>query len=519
MSDNNLDYACGWVPVEPVGTITIYLPFLNEKDRERVIVLMTEASRYDHFVRMLCEEVVANPTSCELAFLTRIHLEYVSDENLFGRFYEAHNETEFLRPFVLRRTNNDFDWETLAYAAEDELEKNPPSWIQFELLIFIHYLAVTNDLGGPIEHAAKERMASLLDENPKLGCFKSYYYNQLRCRERFQGQMNEAMKYCRKSLKLAKKYNDRIREAGDIFMHADALLVFGNECEDEQEIHYYLNKATSIFRELGLKNGLASVLSALHVHSFKRAEFNESLRCNLQRFEFEQELGKFNTLTARATAGAYEEVGRIKDALEWMHIALESVTQASRLRPILEIDLAQTLIAKGSLSEAWQYISSGLEGILASGEEMSLGNYYLALGHYERKMGDYESAMDSFTQSYEIALHYNRIPRIRFAVQALAETEVQMLVPTPENMSTPYSGKWMKQFEEMVYDKGMPGYDGIFLLLEARLRIKQSRFEEAERIIDKVMDLSKIDRIEYLGDRALLLLEELALVRDQMQEY
>ncbi len=505
--------------MEPLGTITIYFPFLKETDRETVIALMTDAPRYDQFVKLLCEEAVTNPTSCDLAFFTRIHLEYVSDENLFRRFYEVHNETEFLRPFVLRRTKEDLDWETLAYAAEDELEKNPPSWIRFELLIFIHSLAVTNNLGGPIEHAAKERLAKLLDENPELVCFKSYYYNQLRYRERFQGQMNEAMKYCRKSMKLAKKYNDRIREARDIFLHAGALLVFGNECEDWQEIHDYLDKAASIFRELGLKDGLAGVLSALHVHSFKRAEYNESLRCNLQRSEFEQELGKFSTLTARATAGAYEMVGKIKDALEWRHIALESVTQASRLRPILEIDLAQTLIARGALSEAWQYISSGLDGILASGEEMSLGNYYLALGDYERKMGDYESAMDSFRQSYEIALHYNRIPRIRFAVEALAETECEMFVPTPETRAIPHSGKWMKQFEEMVYDKGMPGYDGIFLLLKARLRIKQSRFEEAERIIDKVMELSKMDRVEYLGDRALLLLEELALVRDQTQEY
>ena len=61
------------------------------------------------------------------------------------------------------------------------------------------------------------------------------------------------------------------------------------------------------------------------------------------------ELGQNMLAPARGVAGAFQQLRRTKDALEWRRLALENVDLDSQLRPVLELDLARSLIADGKM--------------------------------------------------------------------------------------------------------------------------------------------------------------------------
>jgi tetratricopeptide (TPR) repeat protein len=212
------------------------------------------------------------------------------------------------------------------------------------------------------------------------------------------------------------------------------------------------------------------------------------------------EIGEVNVNSASNMESLYRVAGDENNTREWRRIVQSS---EDKLGPYAVFGDIDDYLSQGNIREAERAFNRAKELTLSLGLETALGRLYRYEGKLLRAKGDLESAMDSVQKAIDIAERARRQLRVRFCLSDLVEIEIELYEPTKDNRDDEYSGPWMKRLAEEVEINDIPGYFGRFLLYQSELRMRQGRHDEAEDILDAVLEMTDNSAMRFLHRDAL----------------
>ncbi|MFW9864422.1 MAG: hypothetical protein ACFFET_19210, partial [Candidatus Thorarchaeota archaeon] len=75
--------------MEPLGTITMCYPFVDEKTKDTLESVMNDAENYGDFTEKLCDRVISEPSSPVLEYLVFSFAYWLDNYNLIDRLEAA----------------------------------------------------------------------------------------------------------------------------------------------------------------------------------------------------------------------------------------------------------------------------------------------------------------------------------------------------------------------------------------------------------------------------------------------
>ena len=117
--------------MEPLGSITMYLPFVDEKTREVVTTIMNQSYNYADFVRCICKKVINEDSEQMLVYLAYRYANNLWDKDLVKRILEKYNQRY---PLIPSWNQDHFDESVDAASFMEEiLSNNPEPWIAYHM--------------------------------------------------------------------------------------------------------------------------------------------------------------------------------------------------------------------------------------------------------------------------------------------------------------------------------------------------------------------------------------------------
>ncbi|MFW9912467.1 MAG: hypothetical protein ACFFEU_08340, partial [Candidatus Thorarchaeota archaeon] len=129
--------------MEPIGTITMYFPFLDDESREIMQNIMDEAYNYCDFVQRLNERVLSEGSPELVVYFAIHHSALLLDIDSIDSISKKHGTIPILRPnlFYASVHQGNYDAVEQVHASADAvLETNPPEWLAIEMR-FLKYEA------------------------------------------------------------------------------------------------------------------------------------------------------------------------------------------------------------------------------------------------------------------------------------------------------------------------------------------------------------------------------------------
>ena len=163
--------------MKPMGTITKYYPFIEEDDKSILNELMDEATSYFDFAHKICNLVVRERTSDNLAYIAAVQAWWCRLEEAMTVIQVKYGEVPYIKPWRYIHATDFKDQEEnhdrVVESIDEAIESSPPDWIVIELHLlhaFFHY-PFHGDIPSLIEPLEKAKV--LVESNSLLNCFES----------------------------------------------------------------------------------------------------------------------------------------------------------------------------------------------------------------------------------------------------------------------------------------------------------------------------------------------------------
>ena len=161
--------------LDPVGTITKYYSFVDEKTKSILNSLMKDSKNYFDFVERLSAFVLENEVPLNLAYLAAIHAWWCRVEDIIDAIQNKYNDTPCIRPWAFHCDSMERDqlWfhDSVVDAIEGLLHNSIADWMEVELHIlhaFFHY--PIGEVPSILEPTRKAK--AMIDANPLLTCYE-----------------------------------------------------------------------------------------------------------------------------------------------------------------------------------------------------------------------------------------------------------------------------------------------------------------------------------------------------------
>jgi len=471
------------------GYVTKDFPFLDESNRKVMESILDETENYWDFTEKLAAKVVDSQTHPNLVYLTLYHVSRNGIKEILNQILDAHNKLPIPFP-VYYPSGNDYYNDKPIIERAIELNNNPV--ITFYMLM---RLFRTSDIGSPEEEQASQLVENLLIENPQLKLHSADYIGITGHRRRLTGQPQESFDMISEALQLARESGDKWHQASLLTLLGELAGQFKTGLTTFSDAKKYLSEAVDLCREIKNVKGLANALNSMGVFASSRGEYGEAYDCHLESAQMCSEIGDIPFTIAFNIAGVCLITGDDLAANEWLQtvrIAENSIGPYAHFGDIL------IHIRSGKVKEAERLFAAAKELTLSLGLETALGQLYRVEGALLRAQGDLESAMDSVQKALDINERANRHLRVRLSLRDLVEMELDMFTPTTSNRGDEYSGPWMERLAKEVENNDIPGFYGRFLAFQSELRMLQGRYDEAEDILDSVIEMSDNNAMRFL---------------------
>ena len=480
--------------MEPIGSITMFFPFLDSKTQDIIQAAMEKAHNYYDFVQILNEEVLTSQTPEMAVFFATLHAANLFDFNCLDRIAKEYGNLPFIRPYLFLGgvfQGRHEDVEKTRVAIDEILTSDTPNWFRLEMLV-TKFEAESVVYPKPLyDSSTSETIERMLEKHTDLEFYKIRYYDALGFRASRDGDVVTTLKYIEDALSIAAEYNDIISMG-----HILKSKAFYSQPDDLMKSLEILRRAQDILTPQGDKVGLADVLFQQAKIKAIRGEYDQAIEDNISIITLRQSMGRPIGPYAIVLSTLYNAIQNGGAGLEWSKMA-EAETQLTHL-PRATLNRAWALILLGKTTEAKNVIDEVKESVLKSGLESHLAALYLVSGVLEHEDGDYFSAESSLKDALEIYTRRGSLMSRNICLHLLANTEVQN-AKSVTNGSIPGIGPWLMLLEENASFEDSPGIMGQALLLKSEILLLQDRPEESRTVLQRLRKLVDDSNLEFLN--------------------
>jgi len=210
--------------MEPLGTITVYFPFLDEKTKDVLETTMRNASDYSDFVHTLTQRVLKRDCSELVVYFAIHHAAQLLDLKTIDLIGQKYADIPILKPnvcFASHFQGKTDNYEDIIQAADAVLATNPDDWLTLEMR-FMKFEAETFNYPGTIHDSSNAAaITDMIKKNSRFEFYDTVLYNNLARIADIDGNSDEWDRCNQIALDNARKHDDQIRLAYCLIEKAD----------------------------------------------------------------------------------------------------------------------------------------------------------------------------------------------------------------------------------------------------------------------------------------------------------
>ena len=481
--------------MEPLGTIKMHFPHVDEETRSILVAIMEEADNFADFLERSYQRVMSESTSILLEYLTVFFLLRTEKWNLIDRLVQAGKVPSLAEPFVLcinSQRGSDVTWKNMSDSLQKAINEVPNDWFATHLYLnwrrLVEFIYTETDVDvKPIEI-----ITSNVNNNKDLEIFKSNLLLLQADVQRRDRQVSDALVNLREALDIAKKFDDQLFVAEIQLNIADRL-----KLTDLKSAMDLLHSTIHQYEKLGFgkRPSLLTVLGRVMT-------FRGEVNAGIEYIKEDASLRESNDLPIwvqnQVIAFFYNQIGDGERALEIIDELKPMFIQRSSAW--CHLMSAWALYNLGKYNDAKDEFTIAQELALKSGRS----EHILVNRIVEGLMDRADSKLRAAAECFEDVLRFlKQEPSPMFeniCLLNLTEIEIEMMDDEVLVKDSEMSGPWMHKLFEHAKVKNLPGITARGKILMALLRQKQQRYDEMSKILEDVQETAnKSSSMRYLN--------------------
>lgn len=487
--------------MEPLGTITMYYPFVDSETRNTIKSIMNDSQTYREFTLTLGARACENDAPIHLAYLAAVHSWQLTEQAMMRHIAAEYPEHAIIRPWTICQRTPDNAGAMLSQIRESiqgAISAKPEDWILVQLpQVGESFPGLIPEIPGFLE-AVNEKLVS----QPKLECFKAGLHS-LRCWIHvIDDNIEKAVVEIEEGLDIAQKCDDRYRIMKLLIDYANLI-----KNSDVRLALDHLENAHVICTELDAIHEKSVILNEMGLVSTILGEYDLALSCHLDSVHSEEREEIPGYFTALNLSHAYHNLDEHLEALTWAKSALQSANPGNIIWSYLA--MARSLISLRLLDEGSDHLDRAKPLSLKSGHESVLGQYYYVLGLYEMARRDHRTAIQTLQQALDIYKRQNILLYVVYCLLALTQAELAIAKTDISYIDAYSSGPWMSELWKLAEYYNLPGIMMTHDLMKSELHLLQGRIDSARETLENALSISDSPGVKSLRRRIISKIQSL----------
>ncbi|MFX1560816.1 MAG: tetratricopeptide repeat protein [Promethearchaeota archaeon] len=487
--------------VQPLGTITMCFPHVDEETKSVLQSIMDDAVNFDDFAKKLCDRVCSEPSSPLLDYFAFFFSFHIHDYNLTDRIESAGKLHDMAKPLFLIsmvQKGEKIGWENMKQSLTKALEAAPNDWIATHLYTQWRYKADRIFPECDIDIKPIEVVTRSINEKKELRFFKLYLIMIHAESLQREQRLKEMIELVNQAIIIARKYDDEI-----ILAHLLHYLANKIKHTDVKRALDILFTTQELSEQLGYLFNIGNVKSELgHIMGI-RGEYNSAVENNLEDAEIAKSLSCPAALAYAVVASYLNQSGNGEEALERARFSIDLLESSPRIAPFAHTQMAYAWINLERYDEAKAELAIAQKLVTKSGDSMQLLWYRSVEGILDKAEGRFDSAIECFTEVVD-NLEEDPVPLFQnVCLLNLTDIEIANFTKDSSGKTTTSSGPWMEKLKEHAEKNDLPGIAAQSLLFKAKLLHKQGQFDEVRKILKEVHKTAEAPSMRYLNDLAI----------------
>ncbi|MHA2163017.1 MAG: tetratricopeptide repeat protein [Candidatus Thorarchaeota archaeon] len=493
--------------MKPIGTITMYYPFVDGETRETLDSLMEKSEHFQDFIIRLGERVCSEDIPFSLAFIAAVWSRRGEVKETQERIAERYKGNAVILPWTfssLSPTDGKALEAKMVEMLDEAIVSEPEDWILLHLLLRKMSVLFATPEGIWAFDAAR----NLLEKKPGLECFRPRIQHAKAQIKDYEGDTRSAIEIYFDVL-------ERARQQDDQYLVANLLIDLGRKTSptDYHGAMQFIDEAYSISKELGVPRLLRITLLSMSSISHKLGEYDLALKCLFNTSELTHSPSYLDYHIPLDVSDIYSDLGEGKEALSWalMYEEGENAGGPSGLsgHGCPEFAMARALLLLNRTEEALEHIERLRDIAFKTGIESWLAGHYFVSGLYEIATGEIATGMQMIQSALEIYERRDNQTFVNRCLIALTKAEIMSYEVDNSNLDPRDSGPWMARLEQEASDKRLFGILMQHAMLKAEFRIKLGQIDAARETLEAALDISDQPSVKTLRKRILEQIEAL----------
>ncbi|MFW9849268.1 MAG: tetratricopeptide repeat protein [Candidatus Thorarchaeota archaeon] len=484
--------------MKPLGTITMCYPYVDEETRDILELVMNEAKNFGDFTEKLCDRVISEPSSPLTEYLLFSFAYWLEHHGLIDRLDAAGKVPDIARPILLilkAERGLSLNWKEVKASLVKALNLAPNDWIATHLYLQWRMFTDQYFSEADVDFRPLETVAAALKENSELHYFESYLHWITAGNLEKENDKKGAIAVLKQALAIARKFDDQVYVAcllsviGALTRHTDL----------KQAVDLLIS-ARKLSEELGYTFQIGLVQGQLGRIMEVRGEFDAAIEYQREFMEYRKSLGSLRPVANAVLASYYNQMGNGEMALELTNKALAPEDVQFPWFSYSNAQHAWALINLERHAEAQKALATCQRVALKSGGTVWIVWYYLVEGLLDKAEKRFENAVINFQKVLNF-IDDDPVPfQKNICLLNLTEIEIDMLTDTSLHEDLDSSGRWMTKLEEYLQKNDFPGITALSMILRAKLRYRQGKYDEVREILKEVQEIGNKPSMRYIND-------------------
>jgi tetratricopeptide (TPR) repeat protein len=470
--------------MEPDGAVTKYYPFVSNETKNILESLMTNSDSYYEFVKKIGDLIFRTSVSVDIAFIGAAHAWRIQDLQLLETIRANYSESPRILAFTYPTTSLG---DRMLYCrvvkehVSSALNDTIADWFQVKLLVHQAYFCVavipTADTFDLLD-----RIRILISKNSDLECFLLNVELVEGIASSHDGDMTKALLSFMKSLELARKYNHQ-------FLLSSCLRAVGNTLRNTNpnESIKYQEEANIVVNQLCVPQRMHEMRNDLGLTCFALGEYDLALESLLASLEVYDSGSGPDDTTSHNIANVYLEMGRYKEALEWIETSFQY--HDGEGFPMMFALKAEILIRLQRFDKIEEYLDQAMKLALASGSETGIGRVHRARGIFESEMKHWPEAMSHLEEAYSYLEKTGAMIFHNSMLFELAKVELQLFKISKTVLNSESSGPWMSRLDAHAQKFNLPGIRMKAAILKAEYMETHGDVDSARNTLEDALGI------------------------------
>ena len=470
--------------LEPDGSITKYYPLVKESTKRVLESYLASSSNFYEFVLSIGEYICSESVCEELSFLVAAFSWHIQELHLMNKIRERYHNFPTVLTFTYPSTSyNDrlVNCPTVKSCVENSLSSDIPDWMRAQLLMHQAYYCF------PVIPAAEtldtlDEVRELLQSNQELSSFlANITFIEASVHHR-TGNMSDSLLLSTKALEMARKLNHQyllstcLRSVGNILRNLNPT----ESISYQEEANVIINKMGIPQRMHEIRNDMGLTLRVLGEDDLALESFLSALEV------YDSGYGPDDTISFNI-ASLCLEMGRYKDALEWINTAFKYHNGLGF--PMMFTIKAETLIRLRNFDEVDELIDRAMKLALEIGSERGIGMAHRARGIQQAEMNLWSEALAHLEEAYTYLEPLGLLLLQNSLILELAKVETKLAINKKSVDDSEYSGPWMRKLFLRAEKFKLPGIKMKAAILRADYLTHRGEIELAKKILEEALGI------------------------------